>query len=313
MNTKGIVIVSINMLVLLLLAGSALAGPQLRYRVFVDRFENRADEEYTWGGYGIGSGWSMVLQDQLVQADRFTVLQNDGISQGKSEDQLNRELAMAFLTGRAPVTQETTQESDNRSKAEVLVNGTIVRVTRGSKSGSGGITLKGITLGGGGKGSEVQVNVNMVDAKTGIVLASQTIVGKSSGSGMSVSFQQDGLSGAFGGEKRDDVAKACEDAIVQAVAFLTANVDQVPWSGSVVSVNGSQVYIDRGSRDGVANGQRFTVGEIELLKDDATGEILDKVMHKQGELEVVEVKDKVAICKLSNGKSVSKGMSVMQP
>jgi hypothetical protein len=95
-------------------------------------------------------------------------------------------------------------------------------------------------------------------------------------------------------------------------------IEQLPnysWTGSVVLIKGDMVYINRGSREGVSVGQTFTVGDVEVLRDPDTGEILDESMTEVARLTVSQVKEKLSICDVSSGDAsgVAKGMTVHRP
>ncbi|PKN27544.1 MAG: hypothetical protein CVU64_15790, partial [Deltaproteobacteria bacterium HGW-Deltaproteobacteria-21] len=72
-----------------------------------------------------------------------------------------------------------------------------------------------------------------------------------------------------------------------------------------------KVYINRGTREGVSVGHTFQVGKVEVLRDPKTGEVLDQTIEKSGTIEVVSVKEKISICKLTQGSGITKGMAVM--
>jgi hypothetical protein len=62
-------------------------------------------------------------------------------------------------------------------------------------------------------------------------------------------------------------------------------------------------------------GQTFTVGEVEVLRDPDTGEVLDESMTEVARLTVSQVKEKLSICDVTSGNAaaVSKGMTIHQP
>ena len=80
-------------------------------------------------------------------------------------------------------------------------------------------------------------------------------------------------------------------------------------------VKGGKVYVNRGTREGVSVGQTFTVGEVEVLRDPDTGEVLDESMTEIARLSVSQVKEKISIADVTSGKvsSISKGMAIHQP
>ncbi len=77
-------------------------------------------------------------------------------------------------------------------------------------------------------------------------------------------------------------------------------------------VKKKKIYINRGEREGVTVGQTFDVGELEILRDTDTGEVLDQEMELSGKIEVVKIKKKIAICKVIEG-DVQKGMTILLP
>jgi hypothetical protein len=70
------------------------------------------------------------------------------------------------------------------------------------------------------------------------------------------------------------------------------------------------VYINRGTREGVAVGQKFKVGTSEVLRDPATGETLDVAFTEKGRIKVETAKEKISICSIVSGDGLENGMSV---
>ena len=70
-----------------------------------------------------------------------------------------------------------------------------------------------------------------------------------------------------------------------------------------------------GTREGIQVGQAFTVGEVEVLRDPDTGEVLDESMTQVAALRVDEVKEKLSICSVTEGDAtaVAKGMTIHLP
>jgi hypothetical protein len=132
---------------------------------------------------------------------------------------------------------------------------------------------------------------------------------------MNVGYASGSWGASFGGHTNDNVGLAVEDACAEAVAFLLEQLPGVQWTGSVVLVKGEKVYVNRGTREGVSVGQTFTVGEVEVLRDPGTGEVLDESMTEVARLRVTQVKEKISIADITSGDPslVSTGMTVHQP
>ena len=77
------------------------------------------------------------------------------------------------------------------------------------------------------------------------------------------------------------------------------------------SAKGGKVIINRGSREGVSEGQVFVCGKSEETRDPDTGEVLDSSVEKVATLKVKTVKEKISICEATEGgNKVEKGMTV---
>ena len=180
--------------------------------------------------------------------------------------------------------------------------------------GAGRIGYKGINIGGSKDKAEINITVYLVDSETGQVRASTKVVGTSGKSGLSLGYSGSalgGLTGDLAGFKKDNVGKACEDAIAQSVLFLIEQLESIPWEGSIMSAKAGKIIINRGTREGVAMGDKFSVGEVEQLIDEDTGEVLDEEVEEVARIQVTKVKEKVAYCKaLEGGEEIEKSMSV---
>jgi hypothetical protein len=160
----------------------------------------------------------------------------------------------------------------------------------------------------------MNITIYLVDSETGQVKASTKVVGKSGRRGIRVGYHGSklgGLRGDFAGFKKDNVGKACQDAINQAVKFLIKQLKDIPWEGSIVLVKSGKIILNRGTREGVKVGNKFKVGKVEEIVDPDTGEVLDSEMTKVATVEVTKVKEKVSYCKALDGAGkITKGMTV---
>jgi hypothetical protein len=119
-----------------------------------------------------------------------------------------------------------------------------------------------------------------------------------------------GFDGNMENFKKTNVGKAVEGAIDQAVAFCISQLEGLPWTGNIILVRESKVFINRGQREGVTAGQIFKVGSVEVLRDPGTGEVLDNSFTEKGRIRVDVVKEKVSICTIVSGDGIERGMAV---
>ncbi len=277
----------------------------LKYSISVSKFNNKAGWSGSWN---IGDGFGEIMTHGLNECGWFIVL---GEKDMRNEAMAEQDLAASGRTAggkKAP-------KIGRMTPAQLLVKGAITHVQNDAGGGSGGLGFKGIRVGGKKGTAEVNITIYVVDSETGQVKASTDVIGKSTNKGINLGYSGSALGGLTGGgaaHKNDNVGKACEDAVGQAIIFLIKQLEDIPWEGSVSLVKGDKIIINRGSREGVAVGNKFQVGDIEEIVDEDTGEVLDVEMTKSGVLEVTSVKEKIAYCKaLEGGDALKKGQTIM--
>jgi len=293
----------------LAISSSAWAGDDakggLRYSISVTKFENKAG----WSGqWDLGDAWGSIMTDALNSTKKFIVLgEKDMRIEAMQEQNLGE-------SGRTAGGKKTPKVG-NLTPAQLLVKGEITHVQNSTAGGEGGFSFKGIRLGGSKDTAEINATVYIIDSETAQVKASTKVVGKAGRKGLSVGYSGSalgGLGGDFDGFKKDNVGKATEDAVAQAVEFLVKQLDKIPWEGTVVSSKSGKIIINRGSREGVSDGQVFAVGKSEETRDPDTGEVLDRSVAKVGKIKVTSVKEKISICEATEGADkIEAKMSVM--
>lgn len=280
------------------------AGSGLRYSVQVTKFENKSNWRGQWE---LGDAWGTIFTDQLVQSGHFIVL---GEAEMRGAAMQEQDLAASGRTAggkKAPKTGRMTP-------AQLLVKGAITHVQE-TKGGSTGLGFRGITLGASGGSAEINITIYLVDTATGQVKASKTVIGNSGKRGLKLGYHGSklgGLRGDLGGFEKDNMGKAAMDACNQAIEFLVAQLDSIPWEGSVALAKPDKLIINRGTRDGVTVGMSFDIGKVEEVVDDDTGEVIDSSMTKLGTVKVIEVKEKVAYTTPLQGAAKGMGVHIAQ-
>ncbi len=303
MRVKCAILAGSAMLCLLAAAPVAADKGGLRYTVAVTQFDNEAG----WTGqWSIGNAWGTVLTDLLNDSGRFIVL---GEQDMRYEALNEQDFAASGRTAGGSKAPETGQ----MTPAQILVKGAITHVQYDAGSGSGGVRISGFRIGGGGSKAEVNVTIYMVDSTTGMVVASESVVGTAGRRGLDVAYSEYDWGAAFGGEKVDNLGLAVADAAEQAVEFMIGELPSVAWRGTVVQVQGSKVFINRGTREGVSSGQQFIVGETSVIRDPDTGEVLDESVSELARLSCSQVKEKLSICDVTSGNAgaIQRGQGVM--
>ncbi|OVE76390.1 hypothetical protein BVX97_01245 [bacterium E08(2017)] len=276
----------------------------LKYTISVSEFKNEAN----WGGWNVGNGFKTIMTDALQSSGWFVVL---GDSEMRDAAMKEQDLGASGRTARG----KKTPKIGYMTPAQLLVRGSVTHVQNNAAGSGGGLTFKGVSVGGKKGKAEINITIYIIDSETGQVQASQKVVGTSNSSGMRFGYHGSalgGLRGNVGGQKSDNVGKATEDAVAKAILFLINQLEKIPWEGTVITASGtSNIIINRGSREGVAVGNKFAVGETKEIRDPDTGEVLDVDVDKVATLTVTRVKEKLAYCK-ADKKGVEKGMTVLE-
>lgn len=274
----------------------------LRYTISVTKFKNEAG----WSGrWDLGDGFTTIMTDVLNETGKFIVLGDAEMRGAAMEEQ-------DFAASGRVAGGKKAPKIGRMTPAQLLVRGSITHAQE-TGGGEGGVNFKGIRLGGSKASAEVNITIYLVDSETGQVVASKKVEGKSGKRGIGVGYygsKLGGLTGNLGGFTNDNVGKACEAAVSEAVTFLIGQLEKIPWEASVVLAKNDRVIINRGSREGVTTGMQFKVGSVEELVDPDTGEVLDSEMTTVAELESDEVKEKITYCKILSGTGIEKGMTV---
>jgi curli biogenesis system outer membrane secretion channel CsgG len=277
----------------------------LRYTITVTEFENKAGWYHSWD---IGDAWGTVMTDILNQTGKFIVLAEADM---RNEAMGEQDLGASGRTaggGKTPVVGQMTP-------AQLLVKGAITHVEAATSGGGGGVRVKGFRVGGNKQKAEINATIYVVDSTTGQILASKSVVGSSERKGGTFGYSGAGWGGDVGGFKNDNVGKAVEAAVSEAVDFISAQLPNIPWTGSVALIKDGKIYVNRGSREGVASGQTFVIGVADVIRDPDTGEVLDTSMSELARVRADEVREKLSICSVVSGTAsrVQRGMAVHLP
>jgi curli biogenesis system outer membrane secretion channel CsgG len=298
-------VITIIVLMTIVFSASAFAqGGNLRYSILVSKFENRSN----WSGqWNLADTFGAVLTDSLQQTGKFIVIAENDMRAEALAEQDFAESGRTAGGKKAPVIGQMTP-------AQLLVKGEITHFQASTTGGGGGVRVMGFKLGGGTDTAEINAVIYVVDSTTGQVVASKKVVGQASRTGLDVGFSDRDWGADLGGFKKTNVGKAVEQAIDEAVVFISDQLEKIPWEGTVVMVKNGKVYVNRGTREGVVPGQSFVIGNIEQIRDPDTGEVLDTSVEKAGTIVIESVKEKISIGKPVEGaERIQKGMTVMLP
>lgn len=286
-------------------AASAHAQGNLRFTVSVHEFENQSGFS---GRINLGHTWATHLTAALHETGQLIVIGERDMRAAAVDEQ---QLAASGATAQG----DKAPERGQLTPAQLLVKGVITHFNVDGADQDGTIGFKGFRVGAARSRTEIHATLYLMDASTGQVVASRNFSGEARKRNLKLAFDQGGAKGDLNSGEDLNVVSAVESAVEEAVPWLIAQLPSVIWRGSVIMVDGNQVYINRGHREGVQEGETFVVGTATMIRDPGTGEILDQAVQEVARLRADQVKEKLTVCSVVQGDPtvIYNGMGVQRP
>jgi curli biogenesis system outer membrane secretion channel CsgG len=277
------------LLALVLAAPGGAAAQAAKPRIAVLAFENNST--WSWWGDNLGGAAADEMATQLVQTGKFTVVERA---------QLGALLAEQDLGASGRVAPGTAARIGKVLGVQLLLTGSITQFSIERKSAA----FKGI--GGTYANAESKMDVRLIDAETGEVLA--VAVGQGNKRMVGGRYNSIAAERTFDqGAAQEALRPAVEQAVQKIAAqgeVLRAVTPAAP-AGQITGAKGASFYINRGQNAGVKVGQQFEVHRVTDEIKDADGRVLDRVVEKVGVIEVTQVLSQSAICKLVSGQAAT--------
>lgn len=245
----------------------------------------------------IGSSMAEMLITALQNTDKYIVLERESQS---FKDMLKEQ----DLGKDGRIKPETAAKLGEILGAQVLIKGVVTEFCQYETIKGIGVFVKGLTLGGGGIiTAHVAVDIRMFDASTGEIIESHRTEQKANTVIMTGGVKiGDVVIGGLDFHKTP-LGKATRLAIEDMVDFIVGELKTKSWEGRIVTVRDDNVIINAGSDIGIKIGDMMEVWTIgEELIDPVTGLSLGiEEGQKIGTIEVIEVKEKYAVAKITTG------------
>lgn len=271
-----------------------LKGP--KKTVGVLSFENKSSFV---GELALGTEFSEMLTEALMKSGQFIVV---------ARQELGAVIAEQDMADTNRFAQSKTAVKGKLIPAQIIIKGAVTEFDSQSTGSAGGLRVGNLGFGniglsGRSTKAHVAVIVYIIDTTTGQVLDSERVEGSAKSSGMGVDYAFRNWFSLGGSEfKRTPLGKATHMTIVSAVKYVADRLADIPWTGSVVKVDGDTIYINAGSVAGIASGDMFRIyREDEALTDPITGLSLGSEKTKIGDIVVREVKEKYSKANVTGG------------
>jgi len=256
----------------------------------MNAYSNMVNKSYPGAGARtVGAGATKMLETALAKSGMFDVY---------TRAEMDKVLKEQALGQTGMTTAQSAAKTGQMIGVNVIVVGAVTEF---------GEKVEGVNvffLAGGKKSTaRVVIDVQLIDTTTGKIVKALSAEGEEANAGVSLFV-------VSGGTSLDDtkVGKAMRKAINKLVNDISAEMANIPWSGTVLKADGSTVYINAGANSNMQSGMKFLVYRAgEELIDPGTGESLGKEETLAGEIMVTQVLEKVSKAAIVSGMGFSKG------
>lgn len=189
------------------LAGSAWADD--RPVMAVTEFSN--DSGAGWWRGGVGWELADMLTNELAATRSFRMVERE---------QLRAVLEEQNLAASGRVAGGTGAQIGALVGAQYLVTGQVSAYEENTKSTGGGISFRGLSVGGKSESAYLAIDLRVIDTTTGEIAYTRTVEGTSKGSGISLGVHRGGFGGSLASENNTPAGKAIRAALVEASDYL---------------------------------------------------------------------------------------------
>src|SRR5688572_19022034 len=200
-------------ILLMFIAGSALADkPSLGVAEF------RNDTSAGWWSGGVGRELAGMLTNELAGTGKFKMVEREKLDAVLDEQDLADSGRIAKKTG---------AKIGKLTGAQYLVVATLSSFEENVKGGGGGVSFRGISVGGKKEEAYLAVDLRVIDTTTGEVEFTRSVEARASSGGLAVGVYRGGFGGNLAKHEKTPTGKAIRAVIMEISEYLAcAMVDQ---------------------------------------------------------------------------------------
>jgi len=198
---------SLFIFVLMFIASTALAAS--KPVLGVAEFKNETSAG--WWYSDVGSDLSGMLTNELAGTGKFKVVERAKLGKVLDEQDLADSGRVKKSTG-AKIGQVT--------GAQYLVVATVTAFDTKTSGTRGGVSFRGVSVGGKKEEAYIAVDLRVIDTTTGEIEHSRTIEARSSSGGLNVGLYRGGFGGNLGKESNTPTGKAIRAMIMEISEYL---------------------------------------------------------------------------------------------
>lgn len=182
-------------------------------RMGILRFTN--DTHAGWWGRTAGRDLQDMLIAEMASMKCFRVLERKELDAVIKEQDLG-------ASGR--VSKSTRSKIGNLTGAKYLVASTVSAFEENTSGGGGGLSFKGISIGGKRKRAYIAVDLKVIDVETGEIADARTVEATSKSGGLNLGVFKGGFGGRLGGHKKTPTGKAIRACIMEIAEYLECSL-----------------------------------------------------------------------------------------
>jgi curli biogenesis system outer membrane secretion channel CsgG len=284
---------------LIALGVAEYAYAQGKIRIAVSAFENKVKTPWWGPSWKIGEGLAEMLTSELSKTGQFIVVERQALGDIVKEQELGQS---GLIRG------ETAARTGQILGAQIVVRGAVTEFEERASGGGAGIRFPRFGAEGSVSNAHVAVDIRLIDASTGQVIASHNAAKSAPSAGGGIGARVGTVT--FGGDAffQTPLGQATRAAMQDALQFIMATAFKavVP-SFSIVKVEGQSAFINAGVNSNVRVGDVFMVySKGEDLVDQDTGLKLGSDVRMVGSIQVTNVQEKFSIGTIRGGAGAMK-------
>jgi curli biogenesis system outer membrane secretion channel CsgG len=168
-----------------------------------------------WWRSGVGRDLSGMLTNELASSKKFSMVERQKLTSVLNEQNL-------ASSGR--VSDSKAAEIGKLVGAQYLVTATVSAFENNVNKTGGGLSYKGISLGGKREKAYIAVDLRVVDSATGEIVETRTVEARSGGLGLSVGVRRNGFGGSLANEKKTPAGKAIRAVVAEISNYLECSM-----------------------------------------------------------------------------------------
>ncbi|MGZ5450441.1 MAG: CsgG/HfaB family protein [Thermoanaerobaculia bacterium] len=199
---------------LIFIAGTVMASD--KPTMAVSEFRNETSAGWWYGG--VGRDLAGMLTNELAGTGKFKMVEREKLAAVLDEQDLAD-------SGR--VNKKTGAKIGKLTGAQYLVVATLSAFEENTAGTGGGVSFRGISLGGKKEDAYMAVDLRVIDTTTGDVEFTRTVEARASSGGLNVGLYRGGFGGNLGKYSKTPTGKAIRAVIMEISEYLScAMVDQ---------------------------------------------------------------------------------------